>query len=386
MKKIVQSLIGGVAVLALLVPAVAGAAEFVKPSDESGNVLLSTTETHRNVYAVGGGVTVNSATMGDLVVAGGTITVDGPVESDIIVAGGTVIINNKVGGDIRAAGGTVNINAAVAGDVLVGGGTVLLSERATVGGDVVVGGGSSTIAAPVAGKVWAAGGSVTINSAIGGSVTVRGADSVTFGPQANIPGTIVVRANNEPEVKDGARVSSIDYARSSHPFSRGDAARAIIVASLIAFIAYIITALVFAWTAPRKIATFAAQVKNRFWINVGLGVAALVLLPIATVVLFAIFIGYQLALILLAGYLCALAVAWVLSVLWTGAWVLQLAKKLPHLAINWQTALVGALIFTLLRFVPVVGSLFCFIVVMACFGQLLTNAKRAVVEGKEQQN
>src|SRR3989338_2799268 len=82
------------------------AAEFRAPNRQSGgNLTLSTTETYRNLYTVGGTVIVNSTVQGDIYVAGGTVSIDGVVEQDVTVAGGTVSVNNKVGGDVRAVGG-----------------------------------------------------------------------------------------------------------------------------------------------------------------------------------------------------------------------------------------------------------------------------------------
>lgn len=380
MSKLFYRLASIASVLMLLVPSVAVAAEFVRPTDDSGNVVLSTTETHKNVYVAGGNVTLNSTTMGDAVVAGGTITSDGSIEQDATVAGGTVILNSTVGGDVRVAGGTVVINAQVGGDVLAAGGTLNITEKAKVSGDVAVAGGTVTIDAPIAGKLSVAGGVVVINSKVSGPVVVRNADSVTFGPKAELAGSITVRASQKPVVKDGAKVNTIDYTQA---VGRGDKAQwaGVVAYGIIVWIlAYLVLALVVAWVAPRRSESFITQVRNRFWTNSAIGLGVLVVVPIIAVVLFILQVGYQLAFLLLSGYVFALFVALALALLWTGNIVRRLFAKQVVDLVSWQTAVIGALVFAVAAFIPVLGGLFCFVVVLANFGQLFVAVKHGFVE------
>ena len=77
--------------LALFVLALAAApvmaAEVVSPAAGNPSVVLNSQESHKNLYAVGGQVTVNSDTLGDLTTAGGTISVTGKVEQEALIAG-----------------------------------------------------------------------------------------------------------------------------------------------------------------------------------------------------------------------------------------------------------------------------------------------------------
>lgn len=380
MRRIIASALGLVGVGLMLLPSVSMAAEFVKPSDDSGNVVLSTAESHKNLYTAGGNVTVNSETKGDLYVAGGVITIDGAVEQDAVVAGGTVFINSKVGGDVRVAGGTVTINADIAGDVVAAAGTLIISERAKIGGDLVMAGGTVTLNAPVAGKVWATGGQVTLDSAVTGAVTVKSARMLTFGSHANIAGAVTVSGEQEPTVRDGAKVGNINYTKSMETATAGRIARVLVVGSLVWVLASILTALVFAWLAPRRMENFVVAVQRKFWLHAAIGLAALVITPIVIIALLFLLIGYQLALLLLVSYVFALSLSWVLAVLWTGMQTYRLVHKKAVVSMGWQVAVIGGVVFTLVRFIPVVGGLFCFVVLLASFGGLLMQAKHALVE------
>lgn len=380
MRRLIVSFLGLVGVGLLLLPSVSLAAEFVKPADDSGNVVLSTTETHKNLYTAGGNVTINSETKGDLYVGGGVITVDGAVEQDAVVAGGTVFINSKIGGDVRVAGGTVTINADIAGDVVAAGGTLILSERAKIGGDLVIAGGTVTVSAPVAGTVWATGGQITLDSAVNGAVTIKAARAVTFGSRANIMGSVSVTSEQEPVVRDGAKVGNINYTKSLERTTAGHVARVLVVGSLVWVLASILTALVFVWFAPRRVEHLVAAVQHKFWVNAAIGLAALVVTPIVIIGLLFLLVGYQLALLLLVSYIFALSVAWVLAILWTGAQVYRLVRKQTTTSMGWQVAVIGGLVFTLIRFIPVAGALACFIILMASFGGFLVQAKHSLVE------
>src|SRR3989344_2302125 len=112
MKRIFISL----GLLALLIPNLTAAAEFIKP-DKTGVTNISDAG-HRNVYTGGGNVTVTADIAGDLFVGGGNVLIQGKVEQDLVAGGGTVIVNGAVGGDVRAGGGNVTITGKVAGDVL----------------------------------------------------------------------------------------------------------------------------------------------------------------------------------------------------------------------------------------------------------------------------
>lgn len=364
----------------MLLPSVSLAAEFVKPSDDSGNVVLSTTETHKNLYTAGGNVTVNSETKGDLYVAGGVITIDGAVEQDAVVAGGTVFVNSKVGGDVRVAGGTVTVNADIAGDVVAAGGTLVISERAKIGGDVIMAGGTVTLSAPVAGKVWATGGQLTVDSAVTGAVTIKSARMVTFGSRANVTGTVTVTGEQEPVVRDGAKVGNINYTKTMETATAGHVARVLVLGSLVWVLASIVTALVFAWLAPRRVENFVTAVQKKFWVNAAIGLAALVVAPIVVIALLFLLIGYQLALLLLVSYIFALSLSWVLAVLWTGMQVYRLIQKKTVVTMGWQVAVVGGIVFTLVRLIPILGGLFCFVVLMASFGGLLVQVKHSLIE------
>ena len=178
MRKIIQGLVLGVLLFGMAGSAMA--ADFATATGKDANVLVGASETHKNLYAVGGNVTVNGNTTGDLTAAGGSVTVSGDVEKDLLLAGGTLNLSGTIGANAKIAGGNIFITGPVKGDLAVAGGNINLTGKSSVDGDLLAAGGSITIDAPVKGNVKIAGGNVIINSKIDGSLDVK-SGSLSFG-------------------------------------------------------------------------------------------------------------------------------------------------------------------------------------------------------------
>lgn len=355
----------------LLVAGPALAAEFVSPSKGTGSVTVGPEE-KRNVYTTGGSVNVTGRVAGDLFAAGGTVTINGPIESDLMVAGGTLLVNNPVGGDARLAGGDITINSAVSGDLLIGGGNVTISSGARVGGDLVSATGNLEVHAPITGKVMSTGGNVYINSTVTGEVQVY-AEKLTFGPKAQVNGRVVYKGPQEAIVEDGARVNTIEFTK----VDKGgrDLAGLWTLGFLVSLLAYFLTA----WLANRyqtsRVASVAAAIYDKPLKYLGLGFAGLVLAPIVTIILFVTFVGYYLALMVLVTYAFLLVVSGLMAIIFVGSALWQWYKKTPQMEFNWKTALLGAVVMSLLKLIPFVGWIICFVIMLMAFGALATRLR-----------
>lgn len=361
--------------LALGLLAMAGstamAAEFMAPSKGEGNVTVSSTETHHNLYVAGGNVLVNGPTTGDLYTAGGEITVEAPVEQDITVAGGNIHINGPVGGDVRAAGGTVVINSAVTGDVIIFGGTVEVSDRGSVGGDLVVNGGQINISGPVKGKLTVNGGNVTVNNSVAGDTMVR-ADQLTFGSQASVPNKITYKGASEAQISDGAQVGNIEYTKTA---TRHGAARKIAAIFTIGFVIKLIAGIVFALLAlylfPKTSRKALNHFANRPGLNFLIGLIGLIFIPIVTIIVMVIILGLFVGLVMLFAYVLLLILAMFVATVYTGAWIGQKLAKKEAISYDWQAVVIGVVAFGVLRLIPIVGWIAALVLMMIAFGALL---------------
>ena len=97
------------------------AAEVFGPAQGKADVTISAQAGHKNVYAAGATVTVNSDISGDLAAAGGSVNVTGKVQQEALLAGGSLDLSGAVGGTARLFGGNITVSGPIGGDLAIAG-------------------------------------------------------------------------------------------------------------------------------------------------------------------------------------------------------------------------------------------------------------------------
>lgn len=358
----------------------ASAAEFLAPSTDrdGGNLNLGTQESHKNLYVAGNNLTINSATKGDLSAAGGMVTIDGNVEKSLMVAGGNLFINGAVGENAKIAGGNVSISSSVAGDLLVGSGNLTISDKASIGGDLIIAGGNVTINAPVKGNLKIAGGTVTINSKISGNINAQISRQLIFGDKAEVVGKIYYKSPEAASISSSAKLGAIAYT----PWQKNTRSiKAFLTAAFaIKLLAWILAAclLSYLWLKRTKQVTGLALQKP--WESLGLGLISFLVWPLGAVVIFLTFVGYYVGVVLAIGYVLFLLFSTLFATIIIGQFVIKYLTKPNEQAPAWQPAVIGVLIWEVLKFIPVIGWLVCGIVFLMAFGALVKAAKMSWAE------
>lgn len=371
-KRILVSL-GAVALLSVPV-FVAQAAELAAPGkDDGGNLMLLSTEVHKNLYAVGGNVSIESKTDGDLYVAGGKVSVTGPVEQDLVAAGGSVDVTGTVGGDVRVASGNITISNTVGGDVVVAGGTVILSDKAKILGDLLIAGGSVTVNGPVDGYAKLAGGQIVINSKIGGDVTIHNSNTVTFGAHAEVSKHISVTGKLVPVVADGAKLATPpDFTlRDAGRGARAGFAALATTGTLISLLAGFLAAWLLIRLAKGRVTALTSNMLEKPWPNLGIGLVGVIVAPIASILLFVTFVGYYIGLVVLALFILLMLLSCLVGSIFLGAWLIKVLGKKSALTIDWQAAALGAVVLLIVGFIPIIGWIAECVLLLMAFGALL---------------
>lgn len=125
----------------------------------------------------------------DVLAAGPSVVLTGTVAKDTHATGFSVEIEADTAGSGYAAGAMVALRGTIGADLTATGGTVRSAASATVAGNARVSGGLVTIKGPVTGALTASGGEVIPNAAVEGDVVLSG-QSLSFGPEARIAGTL----------------------------------------------------------------------------------------------------------------------------------------------------------------------------------------------------
>jgi hypothetical protein len=278
----------------------------------SGNerILLASGDIHNGWYFAGSGeVDLDGTVNGDAFIAGGVVNVRGTVNGLLVVAGGQVNVMGTVTDRIISVGGTVRLSGKTEKSVFAGGGSVIIERGATVGEYLMAGGSDVQVRGVVErdakigatalrltgvikGNLDAGVESFTTEegSTVGGNLTVMAKDS---GNIQIVPGTVL----GQVHLKAGREVPAPRFLG----LTKGRLAMRIIF-----FLSLCATALVISFLFPRQLASVGTIINGRPGESVLVGLAALLLVPVITLVLFLTVVGIPLGIFLFL-YLCWLA-------------------------------------------------------------------------------
>lgn len=361
MKKLL--FVGLLVVLCSQIPT-AFAAEFRAGNQFSTSVGETITD---DLYIGAGSITHGGIVKGDLFLGGGTILLNGSVEGDLVAAGGTITVLGNVSDDIRIGGGTVVIQGAVGGDVIIGGGQIHIAGSG-VGGDVIVGGGSVRIEAPVKGEVRIGGGEMFLNSAVAGNVQIE-SETLTIGKNAVITGNLTYKSPKEATIEEGAKIiGKITY--EPRETKEKEVAWAITLGTFIPFLMLLTGALFFGLTFKKYMMMLVGGAYENPFKELGRGLAFLILLPIASVILFITMIGIPIGILGLIGFVGAMIFAMLIAPVLLGSFLLKWTIKRPYNHVDWKSILLGTVAFYVLSFIPIVGWIAQFALVLLTLGSL----------------
>lgn len=281
---------------------------------------------------------------GDLTAFGGTIVVRGTVNGDLDAFGGNVLVTGTVTGDVSAVAGNVRIEGDVGGSVDANGGNVELGRDATVGGNFRAGAGNVVLAGTVRGDAEADAGTVVLAE----SAVVEG-DLRYGGELVDQGGAVRGRVVQEPAA-GGA----------PFPLIPGWAFR--LYGALVTLLVGAILLAAF----PEGTRNVADRVRDSPLRTGGAGILALVGVPVLLVLLALSIVGIPLT---VAGFVLYGVGVWLAGILGryaVGAWLLSLADTDNR----WLALLVGVAALYLVGFVPFLGEVAGFLVMLLGLGAM----------------
>jgi len=276
----------------------------------------------------------------DVVAAGGVVDVNNPVQDDVLAVGGTIIIQSPVGGDVRVAGNRVVIASDVSGNVAILAQTVEIASE----------------------------------SSIAGSVEIRARDVV-------IDGTIIGDAHIVAETV--AQNGTIGGAFAHDPIAKPNYERSPIAwfFRIVSLFGMLVVGLVLVNIFPASLrravhASIKNPAKDLLW-----GLAALVAVPIAVLVLSLTIIGLPLGILLGLGYAAALYIAKILVgiVLGTYLWGAVRGRERAQKASVLGIMVLGVFVLWLVTGIPVIGGILKLVAILWGLG-ILVNLKIQAVK------
>ena len=235
------------------------------------------------------------------------------------------------------------------GDVLV--------ERDETAGDVVVLDGDVTIRGTVDGDVIVVDGDITIRGAVTGDV-VAVAGLVTLGQRGNVEGDLIY-GDEKPVRTAGSQVGG-----DVEKIDLGDAS---LIGAIGFFVGFVVSmfllGLVLILLAPRAAEAVARTGRTKPLVAAGVGLLAIILLPVIAVGALITIVGIPLGIVLLFLIVPLLAMSYVTTALVLGRLVRKKSKFLAFL--------LGLIVLGLLTLIPIAGGLVCLLALIFGLGALL---------------
>ena len=364
MKKIFLSFL---AVL-LLVPTLAFAGTF-----RAGEQVMLAEPINDDLYASGSVVQIDKDVNGDVMVAGAKISVDSKVSQDLTLAGGNIDVRGEVGDDARLAGGNVTVGATIKDDLMLAGGNLELTKSSFIGSDLMFGGGNVILNGVVAGNVIATGGNIYINGEVKGLVKLYRIEKLVFGPNAKIGGDLTYSSKKEVKIADGVVGGKVTY----NPIKKQMGERhmewafAGMVAgfSIYSLLATLFFGLFLIWIYKWFTFHVAATVYKEPLKTLGIGFLVFIGMPIAALLFLITAIGLPVSMVLMASWVLALYFSKIMAAMVIG-WKIVKLKDQDSFGKAYGGFAVGALFYTLLCLVPVIGWIIKDLFVLMALGAI----------------
>lgn len=348
------------------------------------NVVLPQNEVINETYITSGNtITISGTINGDVYLAGGNILVDGVINGDLLAAGGLVTIAGTVTQDVRVIGGQVNISGNIGRNITIVGGSAVVANHAQIGEGLVGAVGSLNIFAPLQ-SLNVAAGQLTINTAIQGDVNA-GVGELQLAPTASISGSLTYWSDQQANIQPGATVSGqIVHNQPQRDGLDGKGAAAITSAALmikgIHLLTYLLLGLLFIFLFPIHTERVVGTILQRLWSSLGIGFLALLLTPVVILILFFTIIGIPLAFVLLFITIVTFYMAPIWGIIALGEQTMRLFSR--RLARHW-VYIIGLLVYAVLGFIPILGWIVMFILMLMGLGALLIQKRAYYTEMKE---
>lgn len=248
-----------------------------------------------NLIVTGKNIQIDGKVTGDLVMVGSTLTVNGEVNGDIFALGSTINLAGSAGNNAVLIGSTINIAGQTKRDLGVAGSSIYLTDKAKIGHDVFLVSGSATD---------------TSHALIGGKTYTKITKTKTV-------------------------------------VSLGQ-----LLAQLLTLLT---TGLVFIWLFPKSMGSAVTLAQKHWGSALLIGLLALLLTPIAAVVLIALQVTLPLGLILFGTYFIALYTSKIVVGLLLGQLMFKDWSKPKMLIIGILVVFILCSIGSLLRLTQLMG-------------------------------
>lgn len=325
-------------------------------------------------FALGRHVRVLQPVSGDGFLAGHEVEVSSSVGGDLAAAATELRLSGRVGHNLYAAARRIELEGNVDGNARLAAADLHVAPGARIGGGSTLAAESIEFEGQALGYLTAAARSVSIDGHIGGDATVTAAD-LAIGPQAVIDGSLVFRGPRAPTVPSTARIHG--GVRFIEQHRQRVAAPAFGVGAWLWLVGWMVAGALIIAIWPSFTSAVTSETARHHWYAALMGLAVLVVTPVAIALLLVTVIGIPVALLLLALYLLVLPLGYLAGAATIGDAVAARVPALSTAVGRRALALaITLLVLFLVKQVPFIGPLIAFLVLIAGMGGILLASHR----------
>jgi hypothetical protein len=325
-----------------------------------GDLVVKTGDIDENVLVGGERIKIDANIDGDVTSAGGTTEFDGIITGDILAVGQKIMVTAEIKGDVRVAGATVVIAGQINGDILAAGMSVTINEAAVVGGEVWVGGGEVVLAGTMEDDVHAGGKDVVLSGTVMGDA-IFGGETIRITSTARIMGDFTYHGVSEAIIDPGAEIAGdIVFIRTEQPEQiMGGLFAGLGAFGIAVLVGLIIVGIIQMTVFPRVTRHVGKQITERKLRAFLIGLAMLILTPIAIALSAASVVGLPLAVLLLSISIVTFMSSIMTSISTAGGAIYHRFGGSPNR--SWVSRslvqIVSLIVFFIIQFIPVIGGL-----------------------------
>ena len=337
------------------------------------DVTLSEDDVYNeNLIVVGGQTNIKSDVNGDVTALFGDGVVSGDITGDLLIFSGSVFVRGNVSGDVRVVGGDVTLQGQVGGDVIAIGGNIKLSRDARVGNDFLIIGGDVNIEGQIGGDIHSLTNSLYLNNIIQNTGTIT-TQHIALGPRANISGDVKYFAPQKAQIDPASSITgTFSYNKINALQDSAMVKRAVLQFINFWLILRLITTLVLAFILIQIFKPFSQKVTDyvlsSYFRALGIGALVLICIPILSFILFISLFAMPIGILLMLAYFFTIIISAAIASIFVGALIRNLIDKKQTNEVTFTNALMGALILTLLQFIPYFGDLIRFLITIIAIG------------------
>lgn len=324
------------------------------------STVASNEVVYGSVYGSGKDVNIHGTIYGDVYCAGSKVHINATIYGGVLCTGSHITIEGKIDGNVRAAGQIIDLRGDVSRNATLAGFTVLIDTASKIGQDATIMSSNATIKGDIVRDAITSGTKAVVEGSVGrnlvssnaavelqgkgrvaGDLTYSSNDAVKIGGEAMVLG----KTNHQEQVKKAKR-----------PFSP--------IFFLIVMLGLTLITVLLTVLLPSFLERTNVRLKTNFLKSFIVGLLCVLLLPPATFILTASFIGVPLMGLLLMGVIFG-------GILSTPIVAYRLGDALFKNVRPIWIAAGGSLILASSYFLPLIGLILVCVVFFTGFGALL---------------